>query len=56
MEKVVALEGDIYFSSERFSVLSHRILDCLATGSTFSVREAKDRTSLTRRYMIPLLN
>ena len=54
--KVVALEGDIYYSAENFKALADRILEGLAAGSSFSIPEAKERTGLSRRYMIPLLN
>jgi len=54
--KVVALEGDIYFSTESFNTLADRILSGLAPGASFSIPEAKEKTGLSRRYMIPLLN
>ncbi|MDY7029137.1 MAG: selenocysteine-specific translation elongation factor [Spirochaetota bacterium] len=54
--KVVALEGDIYYSAENFKALADRILEGLPSGSSFSIPEAKERTGLSRRYMIPLLN
>jgi selenocysteine-specific elongation factor len=54
--KVVALEGEIFFSTERFNTLAARILEGREAGSSFSIPEAKDLTGLTRRYMIPFLN
>jgi selenocysteine-specific elongation factor len=54
--KVVALEGDIYFSTDSFDVLAHSILEGLSSGSSFSIPEAKEKTGLSRRYIIPLLN
>ena len=54
--KVVALEGDIYFSTGSFDVLAKSILEGLSSGSTFSIPEAKEKTGLSRRYIIPLLN
>ncbi|MBN1412068.1 MAG: selenocysteine-specific translation elongation factor [Spirochaetales bacterium] len=56
IEKAVVLEGDIFFSKDRFNALTRRILDGLSAGSVFSIPEAKEKTGLTRRYMIPLLN
>ena len=56
MEKVVALEGDIYFSRESFDALARVILEGLDAGTSFSIPEAKEKTGLTRRYMIPFLN
>ena len=56
MEKVVALEGEIYFSRESFDALARVILEGLDAGTSFSIPEAKEKTGLTRRYMIPFLN
>ncbi len=56
IEKVVPLEGDIYFSRERFDELAEAILSGRKQGEEFSIPEAKERTGLSRRYMIPLLN
>lgn len=56
IEKVVPLEGDIYFSRERFDELTGIILRDRKAGDVFSIPEAKERTGLSRRYMIPLLN
>lgn len=53
--KVVALEGDIYYSSENFQALAKQILAGLKPGAIFSIPEAKEKTGLSRRYMIPLL-
>lgn len=53
--KVVALEGDIYYSSENFQALANQILAGLKPGAVFSIPEAKEKTGLSRRYMIPLL-
>ena len=56
LEKVVALEDDIYYSTENFKNLTDRILAGLSPGTSFSIPEAKEKTGLSRRYMIPLLN
>ena len=56
IEKVVALEGDIYFSTENFNALAGSVMEGLSSGSTFSIPEAKDKTGLSRKYIIPLLN
>jgi len=56
IEKVVPLEGDIYFSRERFDELAEAVLRGRKQGEEFSIPEAKERTGLSRRYMIPLLN
>jgi hypothetical protein len=56
IEKVVPLEGDIYFTRERFDEITDSILKGRKAGDVFSIPEAKDRTGLSRRYIIPLLN
>ncbi len=56
IEKVVPLEGDIYFTKERFDELCERILSGRKKDEIFSIPEAKERTGLSRRYMLPLLN
>ncbi len=56
IEKVVPLEDDIYFSRERFDEMTKKILFGRKAGDVFSIPEAKERTGLSRRYMIPLLN
>lgn len=56
IEKIVPLEGEIYFSRERFDEITERILSGRKAGDVFSISEAKERTGLSRRYMIPLLN
>ncbi len=56
IDKVVPLEGEIYFSRERFEELTENILRDRKQGEMFSIPEAKERTGLSRRYMIPLLN
>ncbi len=56
IEKVVPLEGDIYFTRERFDTMVEAILKGRSKGEIFSIPEAKERVSLSRRYMIPLLN
>lgn len=56
IEKVIPLEGEIYYSRERFDEITKRILEGRKAGDIFSISEAKERTGLSRRYMIPLLN
>jgi selenocysteine-specific elongation factor len=56
IEKVIPLEGEIYYSRERFDEITKRILEGRKAGEVFSISEAKERTGLSRRYMIPLLN
>lgn len=54
--KVVALEGDLYFSAETFNTLANSIVEGLSPGTSFSIPEAKEKTGLSRKYIIPLLN
>jgi selenocysteine-specific elongation factor len=54
--KVVPLEDDIYFSAGYFSRLTTILLEGLEPGSTFTIPEAKEKTGLSRRYIIPVLN
>jgi selenocysteine-specific elongation factor len=54
--KAVSLEDDIYYSYDRFQGLTARILEGLKSGARFSIPEAKEKTGLSRRYIIPVLN
>ncbi len=54
--KVISLEDEIYFSSGYFSRLTTVLLEGLEPGSSFTIPEAKERTGLSRRYIIPVLN
>ncbi len=56
MGKVLSLEEDIFYSRETFDRLAVLVLQGHSRGDLFSIPEAKDRTGLTRRYMIPVLN
>ena len=53
---VVALEGRIYYSAELYQQLLATILDGLAVGERFTINLARERTGLSRKYIIPLLN
>ena len=53
---VIALEGRIYYSAELYQQLLATILDGLAEGERFSINLARERTGLSRKYIIPLLN
>ncbi len=56
MEKIVALEDEIYFSTPYFNKLVSIILESFDPGVDFSIPQAKEKTGLSRRYVIPLLN
>lgn len=53
---VIALEGRIYYSAELYQQLLATILDGLAVGERFTINLARERTGLSRKYIIPLLN
>ncbi|NOY08705.1 MAG: selenocysteine-specific translation elongation factor [Spirochaetes bacterium] len=53
---VVPTEGGIYYSKESYSKLTALILEGYNPGDRFTIPEAKERTSLSRKYIIPLLN
>ena len=52
----VALEGKIYYAAEMYEQLLHDILAGFAVGDKFDISIARERTGLSRKYMIPLLN
>lgn len=52
----VSLDGDIYYEKEIYIGLVRTCLAGLEPGSTLTIGEAKSRTSLSRKYIIPLLN
>lgn len=53
---LVQLEGGLYYRPEAYDSLRDKILDGLGSGASFTIPEAKDRSGLTRKYIIPLLN
>ena len=53
---MVPLEGGICYARPVFEELAARVLAGRAKGDRFSIPEAKERTGLSRKYMIPLLN
>ncbi len=52
----VSLDGDIYYEKEIYLGLARTCLADLELGSTLTIGEAKTRTALSRKYIIPLLN
>ncbi|MCD6122628.1 MAG: selenocysteine-specific translation elongation factor [Spirochaetales bacterium] len=52
----VSTEGGIYYSRRRYNELILKILTGLKNGDKFTIPEAKERTALSRKYIIPLLN
>jgi selenocysteine-specific elongation factor len=53
---IVPLEGGLCFARGVYDSLATQILAGRSAGDRFSIPEAKERTGLSRKYMIPLLN
>jgi selenocysteine-specific elongation factor len=53
---VVPLEGGIFYMAETYKALAADILAGRTRGDRFSVPQAKERTGLSRKYTLPLLN
>ena len=53
---VVPLEGGICYERAVYDTLASEVLAGRQEGDRFSIPEAKERTGLSRKYMIPLLN
>jgi selenocysteine-specific elongation factor len=54
--RVVPVEGGIFYARETYDSLCAAILAGRKKGERFSIPEAKERTGLSRKYMLPLLN
>jgi selenocysteine-specific elongation factor len=52
----VSLDANIYYDRDTYAELTGRILEGLAPGDRLPIPEAKARSGLTRKYIIPLLN
>ena len=52
----VSLGGTIYYSIDEYRNLAARIIEGLSIGSTLTISQAKEKTALSRKYVIPLLN
>jgi len=55
-EFVVPLEDKIYYDSEVYQQLVADIVNGYQAKDRFTISEAKDRTGLSRKFMIPVLN
>jgi selenocysteine-specific elongation factor len=53
---VVPLEGGIFYAKETYEAVRAEILAGRKAGDRLSILEAKERTGLSRKYMLPLLN
>jgi len=54
--RVVPLEDGIFYARETYERIATEILAGRTSGDRFSVPEAKERTGLSRKYTLPLLN
>jgi selenocysteine-specific elongation factor len=52
----VALEGDIYYGKQIYLILVRSCLADLEIGGILTIAQTKERTQLSRKYVIPLLN
>ena len=53
---ITPFEGKIYYTTELYNELIKDILEGMAKDQRFALSHVKDRTGLSRKYMIPLLN
>ena len=53
---VISLDGNIVYHGEIYTDLRKKVTELLETRDKISILEAKDATSLSRKYIIPLLN
>jgi len=54
--RVVPMEDGIFYAKETYDLLAGELLAGRTAGDRFSVPEAKERTGLSRKYTLPLLN
>jgi selenocysteine-specific elongation factor len=54
--RVVPLEDGIFYAKETYDLLAGELLDGRKAGDRFTVPEAKERTGLSRKYTLPILN
>ncbi|MCW8328679.1 selenocysteine-specific translation elongation factor [Photobacterium sp. SDRW27] len=52
----VPLEGKIYYEKGLYDNLVNDIIEGLEVNERFKISDARDRTGLSRKYMIPVLN
>ena len=55
-ELIVPVSENIFYTKETYREVSASILKGLSPGARFDIALAKDRTGLSRKYIIPLLN
>ncbi len=55
-EKIIQLTETLFYSRDVYKNQVNRILGGTKTGELFSIGDARDRTGLSRKYIIPILN
>ena len=53
---ITALEGKIFYATETYEELVKAILNGLTIGERFGINVPRERTGLSRKFIIPLLN
>jgi len=53
---IINLDGNIYYHPEVYSDCVNSIVSGMAIGSHFTIPDAKAKSALSRKYIIPLLN
>lgn len=53
---ITAFEGKIYYTTELYQQLISEVMDGFAIAERFTIPQVKERTGLSRKYIIPLLN
>ena len=53
---IILLEGGLCYGKRAYEMIATEVLAGRVAGERFSIPDAKQRTSLSRKYMIPLLN
>ncbi|MQY76192.1 MAG: hypothetical protein GH155_01005 [Spirochaeta sp.] len=53
---IINLDGNIYYHPEVYSDCVNSIVSGMAIGSLFTIPDAKEKSALSRKYIIPLLN
>jgi len=56
VDLAVALEGDIYYDRQVYLDLVRRCLSGLEVGGILTIAQTKERSGLSRKFVIPLLN
>lgn len=53
---IINLDGNLYYHPEVYSDCVNSIISGMAIGSRFTIPDAKAKSALSRKYIIPLLN